>query len=163
MSNMASQTTGISFVCPIICSGPYKRKHQSSASLDFVRGIHRWLVDSPHKGPVKCFHKMMWSWVVMWCTLVSSSWTEVELFVHVILIIIYVCQWHYHNQRLLRSLSSVNAEPRNWLNFYIKSSPPSDTYMRQWMGSVLVQIMACSLFGAKPLFKPMLGYFQLDS
>ena len=28
------------------------RKHQSSASLAFVRGIHRWPVNSPHKGPV---------------------------------------------------------------------------------------------------------------
>ena len=28
------------------------RKHQSSASLVFVRGIHRWPVNSPHKGPV---------------------------------------------------------------------------------------------------------------
>ena len=29
-----------------------QRKHQSTASLVFVRGIHRWPVDSPHKGPV---------------------------------------------------------------------------------------------------------------
>ena len=29
-----------------------KEKHQSSASLAFVRGIHRWPVNSPHKGPV---------------------------------------------------------------------------------------------------------------
>ena len=29
-----------------------QRKHQSSASLAFVRGIHRWPVNSPHKGPV---------------------------------------------------------------------------------------------------------------
>ena len=28
------------------------RKHQSSASLAFVRGIHRCPVNSPHKGPV---------------------------------------------------------------------------------------------------------------
>ena len=34
--------------------------------------------------------------------------------------------------------------------------------MRQWFGSALVQIMACRLFGAKPLSKPMLGYCQLD-
>ena len=35
-------------------------------------------------------------------------------------------------------------------------------YMRQWIGSPLVQIMACRLFGAKPLSEPMLGYCQLD-
>ena len=28
------------------------RKHQSSASLAFVQGIHRWPVNSPHKWPV---------------------------------------------------------------------------------------------------------------
>ena len=33
-------------------SGAYQRKHQRSASLAFVRGIHRWPVNSPHKGLV---------------------------------------------------------------------------------------------------------------
>ena len=32
-------------------SGADQRKHQSFASLTLVRGIHRWPVDSPHKGP----------------------------------------------------------------------------------------------------------------
>ena len=32
--------------------GADQRKHQSSMSLAFVRGIHRWPVNSPHKGPV---------------------------------------------------------------------------------------------------------------
>ena len=44
MSTMASHITGVS----IICSAVY----QSSVSLAFVRGIHRWPVTSPHKGPV---------------------------------------------------------------------------------------------------------------
>ena len=39
-----------------------------------------------------------------------------------------------------------------------KSSPPSAAYMRQWIGSALFQIMACHLFGAKPLSKPMLDW-----
>ena len=44
----------------------------------------------------------------------------------------------------------------------VNASPPSATYMRQWIGSALVQIiMACRLFGAKPLSKPMLVYCQL--
>ena len=33
---------------------------------------------------------------------------------------------------------------------------PSAAYMRQWTGSALVQVMACRLFGAKPLPEPML-------
>ena len=41
-----------SFVYSAVCSGTDQRKHQSSASLAFVRGIHRLPVNSPHKGPV---------------------------------------------------------------------------------------------------------------
>ena len=35
-----------------VYSSADQRKHQSSASLAFVRGIHRWPVNSPHKGAV---------------------------------------------------------------------------------------------------------------
>ena len=57
---MASQITGLAIVYSTIYSGADQRKHQSSASLAFVRGIHRWPVNSPHKGPVtrKWFHLM---------------------------------------------------------------------------------------------------------
>ena len=50
--DMASQITGVPIVCSIVCSGADQRKHQSSASLAFVMGIHWWLVDSPHKWPL---------------------------------------------------------------------------------------------------------------
>ena len=52
MSAMASQITGVLIVCLNVCSVADQRKHQSSMSLAFVRGIHQWQVDSPHKGPV---------------------------------------------------------------------------------------------------------------
>ena len=52
MRAMASQIACVSIVCSTICSGTDQRKHQSSASLAIVRGIHRWPVDSQHKGPV---------------------------------------------------------------------------------------------------------------
>ena len=52
MIAMAFQITGVSSVCSTVCSGAYQQKHQSSASMSFVRGIHWWPVDSPHKGPV---------------------------------------------------------------------------------------------------------------
>ena len=35
-----------------VYSGADQRKHQSPASLAFMRGIHRWAVNSPHKVPV---------------------------------------------------------------------------------------------------------------
>ena len=62
---MASQITGVSSVCSTVCSGADQRKHQSSASLAFVRGLHRWPVDSPHTGPVT--RKMFpFDDVIMW-------------------------------------------------------------------------------------------------
>ena len=41
------------------------------------------------------------------------------------------------------------------------SPPPSVAYMGRWTGSVFVQVMACRLFGAKPLPEPVLTYCQL--
>ena len=35
-----------------LCWSADQRQNQSSESLAFVRGVHRWLVNSPHKGPV---------------------------------------------------------------------------------------------------------------
>ena len=37
--------------CSTVYSGAIQRKYQRSASLSFVRGIHRWPVNSPHRGP----------------------------------------------------------------------------------------------------------------
>ena len=51
LSAMASQITSLMTVNQTVYSGADK-KNQSSASLAFVRGIHRWRVNSPHKGPV---------------------------------------------------------------------------------------------------------------
>ena len=52
MSAMVSKITSLAIVYTIVYSGADQRKHQSSASLAFVRGIHRGPVNSPHKGPV---------------------------------------------------------------------------------------------------------------
>ena len=52
MGTIASQITSLTIVYSTVYSGADQRKHQSSASLAFVRGIHRWPVNSPHKWPV---------------------------------------------------------------------------------------------------------------
>ena len=71
MGAMASQITSLTIVYSTVYSEAEQRKHQSSASLAFLRGIHRWPVNSPHKWPVtrKMFpfddvimrHGLMWS------------------------------------------------------------------------------------------------------
>ena len=52
MSTMATQITSLTIVYSTIYSGTNQRKHQSSTSLAFVRGIHWSPVNSPHKGLV---------------------------------------------------------------------------------------------------------------
>ena len=51
MTIMSSQITSLAVVYSIFYSDADQR-NQSSVSLAFVRGIHRWPVNSPHKGPV---------------------------------------------------------------------------------------------------------------
>ena len=61
------QITGNSTVCSTVISGTHQRKHQSSAWLAIVRGIHWWLMDSPHR------------WILFrnassWINRIESSW-----------------------------------------------------------------------------------------
>ena len=52
MGAMASQITSLRIVYSTVYSGADQSKHQSSASLAFLWGIHRGPVNSPHKWPV---------------------------------------------------------------------------------------------------------------
>ena len=52
MGAIASQITSPTIVYSIVYSDADQRKHQSSVSPAFVRGIHRGPVNSPHKWPV---------------------------------------------------------------------------------------------------------------
>ena len=52
MGAMASQIVSSLLLTHPFIQGADQRKHQSSASLAFVRGIHRWPMNSPHKWPV---------------------------------------------------------------------------------------------------------------
>ena len=74
MSAIASQITSLTIVYSIVPSGADQRKYQSSASLTFVREIHWWPVNSPHKWPET--RKMFpfdditmetSSWQISWC------------------------------------------------------------------------------------------------
>ena len=72
MGAMVSQITSLTIVYSTVYSGADHRKHQSSASLVFVRGIHRCPVISPHKGPVTrkifLFADVIWYlWIAITC------------------------------------------------------------------------------------------------
>ena len=49
MSEIASHITSLTIVYSTVYPGAVQSKHQSSASLAFVWGIHRGPVNSPHK------------------------------------------------------------------------------------------------------------------
>ena len=82
MGAIASQITSHTVVYSAVYSVADQRKHQSSVSLAFVRGIHRWPVIYPHKGPVTRkmypFDDVIMRnyWLhnrIYWCTVVSSQ------------------------------------------------------------------------------------------
>ena len=52
VGTIASQITSLTMVYSTVYSDAGQRKHQSSASLASVRGIHRGSSNSPHKWPV---------------------------------------------------------------------------------------------------------------
>ena len=60
MGTIASQITSLTIVYSIVYSDADQRKHQSSASLAFVRWIHRGPVNSPHKWPVTRKNVSIW-------------------------------------------------------------------------------------------------------
>ena len=92
MSAMASQINSLAIVCSIFCSGADQRKHQSSESLAFLRGIHQWPLDFPTKGPVTrkmypfddvimlsrkafpCHDVSCFSCMHIWCKSTRFSW-----------------------------------------------------------------------------------------
>ena len=85
MIEMASQITSLTIVYSTVYSDADQRKHQSSASLAFVRGIHRGPVNSPHKWPVT--RKMFpFDDVIMQCNIRCLSQTHIKscenLFIH---------------------------------------------------------------------------------
>ena len=79
MTSMASQITSLTDVYSTVYSDADQRKHQSSASLAFVRGIHRDRSIPRTKDQLrgKCFHLMTSSWMAMIPTLLSLQIPEV--------------------------------------------------------------------------------------
>ena len=105
---MASQITGVLIVYSTVCSSIDHRKHQSSASLTFVKGIHRWPVNSLHKGP-GTWKMFPFDAVVMFVFFRSSS------------TLVQVMAWrhqatrHYQSQYRPRSTSPYGITRPQWV------------------------------------------------
>ena len=113
MGAMASQITSLTIVYSTVYSGTDERKHQSSASLAFVRGIHRWPVNSPHKWPVT--RKMLpFDDVIMYipetilrCIWLSLSWFHVHC---------KRCSREWHTNQLQNVINSAIFLPQNCIH-----------------------------------------------
>ena len=78
MGTIASQITCLTSVYSTVYSGADQSKHQSSASLAFVWGIHRGPVNSSHKWPVT--RKMFpFDDVIMWLLHVRYSLQSINM------------------------------------------------------------------------------------
>ena len=78
MGTIASQITSLAIVFSTVYFDADQRKHQGSASLAFVRGIHRRPVNSPHKWPVTR-ELFPFGDVIMFLTrIIQSIWDTVD-------------------------------------------------------------------------------------
>ena len=107
LSTMASQITGVSIVYLTVSSGADQIKNQSFASLAFVRGIHRWQQNSPHKGTVM---REMFPFdnVIMKSTLdqLMAWWRQVtNPLLEPILTQIYIAIWRHYDKTPLTDMS----------------------------------------------------------
>ena len=177
MGVIASQITSLMIVYSTVYSDADQRKHQSSASLAFMRGIHRGPVNSLHKWPVtwKMFPfddvimvlkliLLIDSWgisveiVLLWMSLylIDDKSTLVQLMVwcHVISL-----SGHYSGTSLMRPSKS---PPQKHLNFIIcphQAHLTLDMFILykiiQYLFPLLWKTRAPS-HGTKPLPEPML-------
>ena len=109
MSVMASQITSLTIVYSIFYSSADQRKYQSSASLAFVRGIHRWLVNSPHKGPVT------WKMFTFDDVIMESN-TMIFIHVYVVLILhvsVLFSTWPKRSCEIAQQLKRLKCRLRN--------------------------------------------------
>ena len=117
--------------------------------------IQRYIYASPALKELKIWH---WDGSLQWEPGIHAQvahWGQEKLPLF--------CRWHFktcfHQLKfyilIKMSLKFVPTGP-------ISSSPPRNIYMSQRTGPLLVQVMACRLFSAKPLPEPKLVYCQLD-
>ena len=138
MNAMTSQITAV-------CSGADQRKHKSSVSPTFVRGIHQWPVDFPHEGTVT---RKMFAFdeatAIHGQTCIMGCLTHLPLdkMAAILADDISKCIFLNENDRIPIQIS---------LKFVSRS--PID------IKPALVQIMAWRRIGDKPLSEPILTQF----
>ena len=149
MGAMAYQITSLTIVYSSVYSGADQRKHQSSASLAFVRRIHRWPVNSPHKEPVT--RKMFpFDDVIM----SVNHWIQKRNWVQYI-------PWIMHSWRLdvlcsgLIPMNVTHDDVIKWKHFPrywpfvrgIHRSPVKSLHKGQWRGTLMFSLICARMNG----------------
>ena len=83
MGAIASQITSLTIVYSTVYPDADQRTHQSSASLAFLCGIHRWPLNSPPKGPVTQKMFLLMTSSCRFCKRYDGSRLYFQLPVHV--------------------------------------------------------------------------------
>ena len=150
MSLMVSQITGVSIVCPTVWSGTDQRKHQSFASLAFVRPTVTG--GFPSQRASKAENVSIWwrhhglFWV---CRLISENIfgikkNQVEFRCH-------HCGWWWLPSCWPRSMSPYDVtRPRYGKCYLTVFLTLKHVKIRWWTTSQLIYIMPCCL-SARPL------------
>ena len=167
MSAMAFMKTGVSIFAQPFVQAQIK---ENVKALALVRGIHRWAVNFRHKGRVTrkmfLFDDVIMTWAKRVITdscnnyattlLSNRDWNTSR---NINITDFDQCYMHSdHANTFWNTWHSVLSSPFS----PHPTHTPSTAYMRRWIGTALVQIMACRLFGTKPSSKPMLGHCKLD-
>ena len=95
---------------------------------------------------------------------VAGYYQNAGVLAAVVSICVILVWWNHSKCKNFSLFPKINLAWQEWssLFIYVNSSAPSATYMRQWIRSTFVQIMACRLFDAKSLCEPMLIFCHLD-
>ena len=117
--------------------GADQRKHQSSASLAFVRGIHRWSVNSPHKRPVT---RKMFSFhdVIMTHGFLHWGRDKMVVIFKVIFskeIVIFRFNFHWHLLSMVQSTID-----QHWFRWWIGAKQVASHYLNQRWSILLTHI-----------------------
>ena len=94
MTTMASQITSLTVVYSTVYSDADQRKHQSSASLAFVWGIHRdrWIPRTKGQLRGKCFHLMTSSWTRLFRTN-GCDLLVAKIYISASMLVCYNVEW----------------------------------------------------------------------
>ena len=129
MGSIASQITSLAIVYSSVYSGIDQRKHQSSASLAYVWGIHRRPVNSPHKGPVT--QKM-----IPFDDVIMQNAHRVKLRMYCPRILCVVSAYNHDD------VIEWKHSPRYWPFVRgIHWSPVDSPYKDQWRGALMLSLI----------------------